>query len=183
MSDIKKINVNGTRYTLGDSSTCVVEITFHSNVSQGDYIDILRVVVKEDKYAFLYDKYRDIFRVLSAELNGEMLHDLPVIAGYTKECVKGTLEDINYQATMMMMFIINTSNDVIYHFWFDDLPEVQGSLTVGVINFAVDGSKSNITILCNDYYKVNIDSHDLLHFCDRNHNASDFIDIIVGGEK
>ena len=181
MSDIKKINVNGIRYTLGDSSTCVVELTFHSNVSQGDYIDILRVVVKEDKYAFLYDKYRDIFRVLSAELNGEMLHDLPVIAGYAKEYVKGTLESINYQAVVMILLIINTSNDVIYHFWFDDTPELQESLTVNVIDFNVDGP--NMSILCNDYYMVVIDNRDLPRLCQRNHNASDFIDIIVGGEK
>ena len=180
MSDIKKINVNGTRYALGGSSTCVVEFTFHSDVSQGDYIDILRVVVKEDKYAFLYDKYRDIYTTLSAELNGEMLHDLPVIAGYAKEYVKGTLEGINYQAVVMIILIINTSNDVIYHFWFDDTPELQQSLTVNVIDFNVDGPI--MSILCNDYYMVDIDNRDLPRFAERKHNVSTFIDIIVGGE-
>ena len=143
VEDISK-EVAADAYNIDVDFLSTVEFVFRSTTVQEGYTDILRAVFKDSVYEFILSRYR--LAELPAILSQDLTADLPIIIEHTKEYLAGNQSQLNTDATALLFWLLQASNDVIYDMWYEDTPEQVEHVIVKVngINIAVQSGYLNL---------------------------------------
>lgn len=139
MSDIKKINVNGTRYNIAGgagASDTVVTLTSISNAGE-NYIDKMQFIIKDTTYNFLYEVIYNFAKDYSfgAELTGDCKHDLGILKQHAYEYIKdGETTPDNRMACAVFVYILSMTTDGLYHYYYIEFEQVVEDISRKVVN-------------------------------------------------